>query len=244
MPAMAWLQLLAALMQPPALELPRGAILRDVASLQDPGQSYALYLPSGYRAERSWPIIYCFDPGGRGDIPVALFKDGAERLGFILAGSHNARNGPWKAVLLAARALWGDTHSRLSIDGNRVFAAGFSGGARAAFALGKLLSIRVAGVIGCGGGLPEWLSPSDVAAVPWFGTVGLRDFNYAEMHDLEREMQRQGTPCLLRVFQGGHSWPPAKLAMEAIAWLAARAAVRFRPGEEDGVAGAPVKGAQ
>lgn len=244
MPTLAWLQLIMVLVQPTAVELPRGAIVGNVASLQDPGQSYALYLPRDYQAERSWPIIYCFDPGGRGDIPVALFREGAEELGFILAGSRNARNGPWQDILLAARALWRDTHSRLSIDDNRIFAAGFSGGARAAFGLGKLLSVRLAGVIGCGGGLPEWLSPVDVAAIPWFGTVGVRDFNTREMHELERAMRRQGTPCLLRMFQGGHSWPPAKLALEAIAWLAARAAERSRPGEAEAGPSEPAKGAR
>jgi hypothetical protein len=32
-------------------------------------------------------------------------------------------------------------------------------------------------------------------------------------------LRLQGTPCLLRVFQGRHSWPPPKLALEAVAWL-------------------------
>ncbi len=82
-----------------------------------------------------------------------------------------------------------------------------------------MLSIRLAGVIGCGAGLPEWLAPGDVAEVPWFGTVGIQDFNYREMEELDRELRRQGNPCLLRVFQGRHAWPPKKLALEAIAWL-------------------------
>jgi hypothetical protein len=202
----------------------RGAIVDPVICLQDPGQSYALYLPRGYDAQRPWPVIYCFDPGGRGGVPVALFREGAEKFGYILVGSNNSRNGPWGDILQAARAIWHDTHARLAIDDGRVYAAGFSGGARAASGLGKMLSIPLAGVIGCGAGLPEWLEPGDMALVPWFGIVGLRDFNYREMQELERELRRQGTPCLLRVFQGKHSWPPAKLALEAIAWLDEQAA--------------------
>ena len=202
----------------------RGTIVDPVVCLNDPAQSYALYLPSHYDARRSWPVIYCFDPGGRGGIPVALFREGAEKYGYILAGSNNSRNGPWEVILKAARALLLDTRARLAVDLDRVYAAGFSGGARVASGLGKMLSIRLAGVIGCGAGLPEWLSPAEVAHVPWFGTVGIQDFNYREMQELDRELRGQGTPCLLRVFQGKHSWPPKKLALEAIAWLEERTA--------------------
>jgi dienelactone hydrolase len=217
-----WLLLPVAVL--PAADTSRGAIVDPVMSLLDPGQSYALYLPSNYDGQRAWPVIYCFDPGGRGDIPVALFREGAEKFGYILAGSHNSRNGPWEVILKAARMLWQDTHARLAIDDRRVYAAGFSGGARAAIGLGKMLSIHLAGVIGCGAGLPAWLTPGEVRDVPWFGSVGIQDFNYGEMQELDRELRRQGTPCLLRVFQGKHSWPPKKLALEAISWLEERTA--------------------
>ncbi len=82
-----------------------------------------------------------------------------------------------------------------------------------------MLSIRMRGVIACGAGLPEWLAPADMAGVPWFGTAGLQDFNYAEMRQLESELRSLGSPCRLRTFAGRHSWPPPKLALEAVAWL-------------------------
>ncbi len=83
-----------------------------------------------------------------------------------MVGSHNSRNGPWEVILRAARVLWLDTHARFAIDDGRVYASGFSGGARAACGLGKMLSIRLTGVIGCGAGLPEWLEPADMARDP------------------------------------------------------------------------------
>jgi pimeloyl-ACP methyl ester carboxylesterase len=197
----------------------RGEILDPVFCQHDFTQSYTLYLPTTYQAGRRWPVIYCFDPGGKGSIPVALFKEGAEKYGYILVGSNNSKNGPWEVILQAVRAIWRDTHARLAIDDQRIYAAGFSGGARVAFGLGQILSIKLSGVIACGAGLPEWLEPENVIDVPCFGTVGLQDFNYREMQELERQLRLQGTPCLLRVFQGRHSWPPPKLALEAVAWL-------------------------
>ena len=218
----AWVLLLLAPLSSLAKDLPQGGLSPRVACLGDAEQSYALYLPTGYRPDRPNPILFCFDPGGNGGIPVALFREGAEKFGWIVVGSHNSRNGPWEAVLRAARALWLDTHARFAVDDGRVYAAGFSGGARAACGLGKMLSVRLAGVIGCGAGLPEWLEPADMDGVPWFGTAGLRDFNFQEMQELERSLRRQGSPCLLRLFHGSHAWPPAKLALEAMAWLEER----------------------
>jgi hypothetical protein len=204
-----------------AEELARGRILDRIVCLDDFEQSYALYLPSSYRPDRAWPVIYCFDPGGRGSTPVALFKAGADRYGCLLIGSNNSRNGPWDVILRAMRAVWLDSHARLAIDDDGIYAAGFSGGARAACGLGKILSVRLRGVIACGAGLPEWLAPADMAGVPWFGTVGLQDFNYDEMRQLEGELRSQGSPCRLQPFAGGHSWPPPELALEAVAWLLA-----------------------
>ena len=205
-------------------EFSRGEILDPVICEKDINQSYALYLPTAYHAGQRWPVIFCFDPGGKGSIPVALFREGAEKYGYILVGSNNSRNGPWEHILQAARAIWLDSHARLAIDNRRVYAAGFSGGARAASGLGKMLSVKLAGVIACGGGLPAWLEPVDIIDVSWFGTVGLHDFNYQEMQELEWKLRRQGSPCLLRVFQGRHSWPPLRLALEGIAWLHNQAA--------------------
>ncbi len=199
-----------------------GQVIDPVISLQDPAQSYALYLPSNYATGRRWPIMFCFDPGGRGAIPVALFRAAAEKYGWILIASNNSRNGPWKDVYEAAGAVWDDAHARLRIDDSRVYAAGFSGGARVACGLARLLNIRPAGVIGCGGGLPEWLAPADMAGIPWFGTVGRKDFNYGEMKELEKELLHLGFPCRLSVFPGKHSWPPSELAMAAVTWMEER----------------------
>ncbi|MBN2347098.1 MAG: hypothetical protein JXO51_12010 [Candidatus Aminicenantes bacterium] len=210
--------------------LPVGRIIDPVVCLRDADHSYALYLPPGYTAERAWPVLYCLDPGGRGQAPVALFREAAERFGWILVGSNNLRNGPWGEILAAARAFWSDTRARLAIDDSRVYAAGFSGGARAACGLGRLLSIRLAGVIGCGAGLPEWLEPADLSGVPWFGTVGLRDFNYGEMQELDFWLRRLGTPARLRIFHGEHRWPPPAVALEAVAWLEERS----RPAADQG----------
>ena len=82
-----------------------------------------------------------------------------------------------------------------------------------------MLSVKLNGVIACGGGLPAWMEPGDVKDIPWFGTVGLYDFNFSEMRDLAGRLDAQATPRRLRIFPGRHSWPPPELALAALEWL-------------------------
>src|SRR5262245_13927158 len=97
--------------------IPRGQIVAKVTCAQAPAQSYALYLPAHYDAARRWPILYAFDPGARGQVPVERFKEAAEKFGWIIAGSNNSRNASIQSSIDAWNAITRDTADRFSIDG-------------------------------------------------------------------------------------------------------------------------------
>src|SRR5512138_2607920 len=137
----------------------RGVIIQSVVCADNPEQSYALYLPSTYSPDNSWPILIALDPGARGKTPVERFKDAAERYGWIVVGSNNSRNGPIEPTVKAINAIWRDLHQRFSIDDRRVYFTGFSGGARAAVAI-ALRCNCAAGVIGAGAGFPVEIAPT------------------------------------------------------------------------------------
>jgi hypothetical protein len=69
-----------------------GVVLDQIPCDVDPTQSYAVYLPSSYTPLKRWPIIYAFDPEARGRVPVNLYKEVAEKYGYIIVGSNNSRN--------------------------------------------------------------------------------------------------------------------------------------------------------
>ncbi len=209
-------------------EIPRGQIIEKVICLADPDQSYAAYLPSNYDPGRNWPILYCFDPGARGRLPVERFQPGAEKYGYIVVGSNNSRNGPWAPTLAAINAISRDTSARLALDDRRVYTAGFSGGARVASSIG--LAGAAAGVIACGGGFPIGEKPRKVQFA-FFGFSGRDDFNYIELRRLDRDLDSLGAAHRIAVFDGGHEWPPATVVTQAIEWLelqAMRAGTRPR----------------
>src|SRR5436190_15050801 len=86
----------------------KGEIIQNVVCADNREQSYALYLPSTYTPERSWPILFALDPGAHGKTPVEHFKDAAEQYGWIIVGSNQSRNGPRERTIEAVNAVWRD----------------------------------------------------------------------------------------------------------------------------------------
>ncbi len=200
-------------------EFPTGTIIPTVVTAAEPGQTYALYLPSSYDARRAWPVICAFDPAGRGQLPLECFKESAEKYGYIVAGSNISRNGPVSASLRAGLAMMRDVLGRFSIDDRRLYATGFSGGARVAVAMAQMQKGRIAGVIGCAAGFPEGEHPTAQTPFAFCGTIGNEDYNWVEMNRLDRALASLDKPHRLLRFSGGHTWPPKDAAMAAVEWL-------------------------
>jgi len=203
---------------------PAGQIIESVVCAGDPSQTYALYLPSNYSPAKTWPIIYAFDPLAYGKTPVKLYKDAAEKYGYIIAASNNSRNFQADAVSKAAESVWEDTHARLAVDPRRVYMMGFSGGARVATTLAiRCEPCAVAGVISHGAGYPGSFPASEKDRFTYFAFVGDKDFNWPEVTELAREKQDWGAAYHLRVFPGEHQWAPPAIFPEALEWLQLKA---------------------
>ena len=71
-------------------ELPRGELIPRVACAAQPGETYALYLPSDYGPDRAWSLLLAFHPSARGAAFVELYRPAAERYGYVIAGSNTS----------------------------------------------------------------------------------------------------------------------------------------------------------
>jgi len=198
---------------------PIGTVVPSVTCLDNPKQSYALYLPSTFAATRKWPTIYVFDPFAHGQAAVEVVRAAAEKFGYIVAASNNSKNGPMGGSLEAARAIWQDTHQRLPFDQNRQYFAGLSGGARVATSLALSCGDCAAGVIANAAGFPTTAMPSAQMKFAYFATVGDADFNYPEFAQLRPKLEASGERYLIRTFEGPHDWAPADLWFEALDWM-------------------------
>jgi len=213
--------------------IPRGQIVERVEALNDSSQTYALYLPSNYTPNRKWPVLYAFDPGARGRVPVERFKDAAEKYGWIVIGSNNSHNGPWDLAITAWNAMQTDSHQRFAIDDERLYATGFSGGARVATGI-AIACKCLAGVIANGAGFPINVSPSQAMHFVYFSAAGIDDFNYAELRNLEEPLTKAGITHRIQTFEGRHEWPPVAVASAAVEWMELQAMKAGKRPRDDG----------
>lgn len=205
-------------------DLEAGKLIPKVYCLNDSNHHYALYLPSYfYNSDiEAWPVIYAFDAAARGSVPVELFREAAEKYGYIIAGSNISENGPWEPILKAAENMFKDTEARFKIDSTRRYTAGFSGGARVATSVAVLYG-TFEGVIGCGAGFSNNYPPHFDLEFNYIGLIGNRDFNYQEMQSLDDRLGMFQMSHYIYEFPGDHDWPSAGVLTDAVTWLEFRA---------------------
>ena len=210
--------------------IPKGEIADQIRSAYDPNQTHVIYVPSSYTPEKKWPVLFCFDARGRGRIPAELFKEGAERLGWIIVSSNHSRSDdPNFSNLNILNAMWSDAHRWFSLNENRIYATGFSGGARLAWGLGYIYPKSTAGVIGVGGGIHAERPPTKDTPFVWYGMSGKLDFNYLEIRNLDQQLHSLGVPSRTEFFEGTHNWPPSsEYCSRAMNWMELQAMKKDR----------------
>lgn len=197
----------------------KGQIIEKVTVLVDGSQSYALYLPSTYSTDKTYPVIYIFDAHGTGKLPISMYKNLAEKYGYILIASNNSKNGiPWDQTKVIANNLFSDSQQRLLINKTRIYVLGFSGGARVANAL-CITNGAIAGAICCGAAAPAANNKDPRSNYTFLGICGNQDFNYIEMRKYDM-IDLAGRPVkhAFIEFDGKHEWPNEDIMSEAFLW--------------------------
>jgi predicted esterase len=206
-------------------KFPPGQLVELATSESNPRQQYAVYVPSGYRADREWPLLVVMDPRGRAMIPLARIREAAERLGYIAISSYNSRSDEnTDPNADAINAILADAQRQFSIDIRRIYLVGQSGTARASWIFGYGLRGHVAGIIGIGASKPEnfLLTPRPAGQQPtlvFFGAAGTTDYNYEEVSALDTALARVNLPHHITWYDGPHAWPPAATLAEGVEYM-------------------------
>jgi len=198
----------------------KGQVIENVNVLANDQQSYALYLPTTYSTERTYPAIYIFDAHGTGKLPLSMYKNLAEKYGYILIGSNNSKNGTsWEQTQNIANNLFSDSQQRLSINATRISVLGFSGGARVANAL-CITNGAIAGAICCGAASPAANNKDPRSNYTFLGICGNQDFNYIEMRKYDMvELAGRRVKHSFIEFDGKHEWPKEEIIKDAFLWI-------------------------
>ena len=185
----------------------KGTLLPHVACLADASQSYALYIPATLKTT-SLPVLFCFDPHGDGALPLQHYKTLADQFGFIMIGSNNSKNGnDWTTTQTILNTLFTDVKNRVVFNQARIYALGFSGGAKVA-GYAALHQQGIQGIIVSGAGLPD---DEAIRGFPFSITAmaGRGDMNMTDLVAMNAALDGTSTVHRLVLFDGKHAWPPA-----------------------------------
>lgn len=179
-------------------------------------ENFSLYLPTAFSSEKKWPVLFVFDVEGKGRQAMGMFKESAEKLGYILASSNQVHDSlsTSKNILIASRMI-GRALAVLPIDDNRVYTAGFSKGAGLASVIPLFVS-GITGVISCGSAMRTTELLNWENNFHFIGIVGREDYNYKEMIRFQETLNKMKFPNQLLKFDKGHQWPNPEKIEEAL----------------------------
>ncbi|MGB5364214.1 MAG: hypothetical protein WBN17_13015 [Aureibaculum sp.] len=197
----------------------KGEIIDSVLVSANSNESYALYLPLQINLSEFSPIIFIYEPMGRGEIGIHPFIKTADTYGYILVCSNNSKNGPYEQNFEIANRLFSKIFSDFNIHKNRIYTSGFSGGARLASNIANLTQ-QIQGVVACGAGFS-----SNNGELPNFGNfsyaaiVGDEDMNFKDMYTTKGFLDRLKMPNELFVYEMNHKWPDQEQILRAFDWM-------------------------
>lgn len=198
-------------------EFKAGTIINKIKCKKTAG-NFSLYLPFNYSKDKKWPVIYFFDSHARGKMPLELYKEIAEKYGYILIGSNNSKNGiDYQITNQMIDELLNDTYQRLSLDYRRIYLCGFSGGAKVAGNY-AFSSNNINTIIGCSAPQP-FLNTFNNSSIKYVAVIGKEDFNYYDVIEQKSYFESKNIKTFFLEFNGIHQWPPLSTMDDVICWL-------------------------
>lgn len=198
------------------ISLRKGAVVDNLSVNDSISETFAIYLPATYSNEKSWPVIFVFDPEGRGKSVAQLFRQPGEEQGYIIVASNNIKS---KDSLLnnlkVATRLMTRVFDLFSVDGNRIYTAGLAEGALVASAIPAVYK-NIQGVLAVG---DIWINADLLKKSQNFsilGLVGTRDFRLYKMKESIRFLSKAGNKASLHTFDGTHQWPDSNIISHAL----------------------------
>ncbi|MCK0146910.1 alpha/beta hydrolase [Arenibacter sp. F26102] len=215
------------------ITLKKGIVMDSIAVKDSISESFSLYLPTSFEVEKNWPILFVFDMAGKGKQAIRMFKDAAEKQGYILAASNNVNDTLTTSqnILITGR-MFNEIITLLPIQKDRTYSAGFDSGARFASVL-PIFVKGIDGVISCGAGYPNLEILDGNNLFHFIGIVGKEDYAYPEMLIGKSVLGRLKFPNHLLLFKGGHAWPDTQYLEKALEIFTLSAMAKGKIGKDE-----------
>jgi len=179
--------------------------------------TYALYTPSNYNPEQEWPVIFVFDPKGRGATTANLFRAAAEDQKYLIASSNiDLKSKPIDSIIKTATAMMNGVLNSFPVDPEMVYTAGLGEGAQVGSAL-PLIYKQMAGVMAIGNSFvnPKYLDRNN--PYMFIGLAGNKDYMVYEMESYLRFYDNLNFPTEVYYFDGKEDeWPNTSVISNAM----------------------------
>lgn len=194
------------------LSLIKGAVVDSLPINDSIAESFAMYLPRNYSADKNWPIVFVFDNEGRGINVARLFSSAAEDQGYLLVASNNiSKEDSLITNLEIASRLVEKISLNFPIDVNRVYTAGLKEGALVASAL-PVVYPKIKGVL-----VVEdvWLNKDFLAKAKnkrtIVGFAGYKSDSYNNFYESFNLYKILDYDPLIYNYEDEHKWPSVRL---------------------------------
>ncbi|SDS04502.1 hypothetical protein [Gramella sp. MAR_2010_147] len=179
--------------------------------------TYAIYTPSDYTPEKEWPVIFVFDPKGRGATTANLFRAAAEDQKYLIASSNiKLKSRPVDSIIKTATAMMNAVLNTFPIDGELVYTAGMGEGAQVGSAL-PLLYNQMAGVLAVGNSFVNSNYLNRNNPYMFIGMVGDKDYMVYEMESYLKFYDDLDFPTDVYYFDGKEDqWPNSAVISNAL----------------------------
>ncbi|MDT0678147.1 hypothetical protein [Autumnicola musiva] len=179
--------------------------------------TYALYIPQSIDAGEVNPVIFVYDPKGRGALAAGLFRTVAEEQSYIIAASNSRYDEDSLQVnLTKALKLVGSVLRLIPVDTNLMYTAGLNEGAQVASAI-PMVYDEVDGALAVGDAVvnPEYLEKGNKFI--FSALVSEEDFQKGQLESFADVFENEDFPVELGYYNGdAEEWPDEGLISNAV----------------------------
>ena len=201
------------------IEIPLGRIVDSIPTKDSIASSFALYLPQDFDEKKEWPVIFVFDPQGRGRAATQLFRTVAEEQSYVIAASNlNLEKDSLKNNLTKIGPFINQVDGMLAIDREQVYLAGLSEGGQLATAMPFIYN-NISGVLAVEN---AWLNTDYLNSGNKFMFSAIACESRSTMgilKEIENYFDKEDYPTEMNFYtcEDGVEWPVAGVIQNAVA---------------------------
>ncbi len=198
-----------------SLTLKKGIVI-DSLTVPDTNNSFSIYLPKAFDMHKSWPILFGFDSSVKASHITHLYKEAAEKNGYIIVASNFSEGSKDKEKTDYVISLMNHVFSLFPIQKNRVYVTAIKKDTKLVSLLPVLYSNDIFGVITIGDSYYYDSSIKIKNSFSHLGIVNINNFRYKDLLSNKNYLKRKDVQADVFVYEGKSELPTSNIFTKAL----------------------------